>query len=151
MWKIWVKTYLIITAKHSITLISFPGNKWILALETLLQRGQISYEIGFKFKVVYIFSRFELLADDSGDLSQTEETITVVKAITKLQIHKMRTIFTQNGNFWPFFERKQLSFCEFVQLREKIVFFSGWDKSLDSSVNYSKFEQIQWVFVLYEL
>ena len=39
---------------------------------------------------------FELLADESCDLSQAEKEIAVV---TAEQIHKMATIFTQNDNF----------------------------------------------------
>ena len=52
-----------------------------------------------------ICSNFELLADESRDLSQTKKKITVVK---DEQIHKMTIIFTQNG--------QKLSFCEFAHL-----------------------------------
>ena len=43
-----------------------------------------------------ICSSFELLADESRDLSQAEKKITVVK---DEKIYKMTTIFTQNDNF----------------------------------------------------
>ena len=43
-----------------------------------------------------VCSSFQQLADESRDLSQAEKKITVVK---DEQIHKMTTIFTQNGNF----------------------------------------------------
>ena len=44
--------------------------------------------------VVYMSSRFWLLASESRDLSQAEKEMTACKAE---QIHKMTIIFTQNG------------------------------------------------------
>ena len=69
-----------------------------------------------------ICSSFQQLADESRDLSQAEKKITVVK---DEQIHKMTTIFTQNGNF-------------------EFILFSASDKSRDSSANSSKLEQMEW-------
>ena len=44
-----------------------------------------------------ICSSFELSADESRDLSQAE-----IKIVKDEQIHKMATIFSQNGKFWRF-------------------------------------------------
>ena len=53
-------------------------------------------------KVVYISSRFWLLAPESHDLSQAEKEITACKAEW---IHKMTIIFIQNDNLGPFWEK----------------------------------------------
>ena len=45
-------------------------------------------------QTLFVCSSFELLADESHDLSQAEKKITVVKAE---QILKMENIFTKNG------------------------------------------------------
>ena len=49
--------------------------------------------------VVYTSFSFWLLTLGSRDLSQTKKDITACKAE---QIHKVTTIFTQNGNLGPF-------------------------------------------------
>ena len=56
--------------------------------------------------VLYMFSSFWLLGVESRDFSHTEKEITEDKAE---QIHKMTTIFTQNG---PLSENS----CHFVNL-----------------------------------
>ena len=40
------------------------------------------------------------------------------------------------------FEWKELSFCEFAQLVKKEFFFSDWDKSRDSTVNWGRLEHM---------
>ena len=73
---------------------------------------------------------FELLADESCDLSQREKKITVVKA---KQIHKTTIIFTRNGQKLPL-----LWICSAL---ETVVFFSA--KSHDSSANSQELEQME--------
>ena len=54
----------------------------------------------FHIKVLYMSSSFWLLGIESRDFSHAEKERTACKAE---QIHKMRTIFTQNGpalSFW---------------------------------------------------
>ena len=68
-----------------------------------LQRCVLSCQDDIKDKVtpntsevVYICSSFELLADESRDLSQAEKKITIVKIE---QIHKMTSMVTQYEDF----------------------------------------------------
>ena len=68
-----------------------------------LQRCVLSCQDDIKDKVtpntsevVYICSSFELLADESRDLSQAEKKITVIKIE---QIHKITTMVTQYEDF----------------------------------------------------
>ena len=58
------------------------------------------------------------LALGSYDLSQAELKVTVVKPE---QIHKMKIIFTQKMVKSCNFERKELSFLEFVHLWQQLV------------------------------
>ena len=53
------------------------------------------------------------------------------------QILKMTTVFSQDSPGW-----KKLSFCEFVQLLTTVNFFSIWDKSGGSTVNWSRLDQM---------
>ena len=59
-------------------------------------------------------SSFWLLASESRDLSQAENKI---NSLLAAQIHKMTTIFNQNG--------PRLSFCEFSQLNKHFFFSTG--------------------------
>ena len=58
------------------------------------------------------------MALGSCDLSKAEKKLTVAKGE---QILKMTTLFAQNYNFWPFFEWKLFSFCEFAQVWQQLL------------------------------
>ena len=70
-------------------------------------------------------SSFGLLGVESRDFSQAEKERTACKAE---QIHKMTIIFTKNDNLGLFWM--------------KVLSFSAWEKSRDSTPNSPKLEDM---------
>ena len=89
-------------------------------------------------KVHYICGSLLLLRVESRDFSQAEKERIACKAE---QIHKMTTIFTQNGprlSFWV----KMADILWICSALEKVLFFSAWEKSSDSTRNSRKLEDM---------
>jgi hypothetical protein len=103
-------------------------------------KAYVSEEIHKRY---FIFSSFELLADQPRDFSQAEKKIKVAKAN---QIHKLTTTFIQKGqklSFWV----KIVAILWICSAVTTAISFSAWDKSRDSSANSSKFEHMEWVLL----
>ena len=83
-------------------------------------------------KVLYMSSSFWLLGVESHDFFfHAEKERTACKAE---QIHKVTTIFTQNGPrllFWA----KIVVILWICIAEQTIIYFSAWDKSRDSRAN----------------
>ena len=83
-------------------------------------------------------SSFCLLRVESCDFSQAKKERTACKAG---QIHKMKTIFTQNGpklSFWV----KIVGILWICTALQAVLSFSVWEKSRDSTPDSQKLEHI---------
>ena len=74
------------------------------------------------------------------NLCRAEKKITVVK---DEHIHKMTIIFTPNCQALSFWVKMVVIFWIFSTLKI-VIFFSAFDKLLNSSANSSKFKQMEW-------
>ena len=87
---------------------------------------------------LYISSSFWLLRVESRDFFQPEKEKTACKAE---QIHKMTTIFIQNGNLGPFWV-KIVVILWIRSALQAVLSFSAWEKSSDSTPNSPKLEDM---------
>ena len=88
--------------------------------------------------MLYMSSSFWLLGVESRDFSHTEKERTAWKAE---EIHRIRTIFTQNGPRWLFWVKIDaiLLMCPALQAA---LSFSAREKSSDSTPNSQKLEEM---------
>ena len=83
-------------------------------------------------------SSFWLLGVESRDFSHTEKERTACKSD---RIHKMTTIFTQNGlrlSFWV----KIVVILWICSALQAVLSFLAWEKSRDSTPNSQKLEDM---------
>ena len=118
------------------TVMAKVHKKWMQTRHNLFSFKKINkanncYYISFRSST-YMSSSFWLVEVDSRDFSHVEKERTARKAE---QIHKLTTIFTQNGHRLSLW----LKICSALQA---VLSFSAWKKSRDSTHNSQKPEDM---------